>query len=99
MVASLRLRRLITLLVAALVLGLALHGACRAIEHHDGAKDAVALCAAAFALVATVGLIGAGRSRQASTATLPLPLLVLLPRELLMDSPRTTSAWLQRFRN
>src|SRR6266508_1205768 len=62
---SYRFRRLLTVVAAALIFGVAAHGVCQAIEHHDGMKDAVALCAAAAALIATMRLVvGGGDSRR-----------------------------------
>jgi hypothetical protein len=82
----------------AITFGVAAHTACQAIEHHDGAKDAVALCAAAVALAAVVLASGRGRCRIASTQIRWLVVLTLVPAA---GAPRSgpSSAWLQRFRN
>lgn len=97
---SYRLRRLVTIVAAALAFGVAIHGACQAIEHHDGVKDAVALCAAAVALVATVSLL---RGRRGSTTRRVPPAwaapLELIPVVLVAAGPRNSAAWLQRFQN
>jgi hypothetical protein len=91
--------RLVATVAAALVLGVAAHGVCQAIEHHDAVKDAVALCAAAFALVTTVRLAG----RRTRRVRLELPRWavgpVLLPAGTDAPNRTTSAAWLQRFRN
>jgi hypothetical protein len=78
---------------------LAVHGACQAIEHHDGAKDAVALCAAAFALIATARLAGGGRTIRRPLLPVRSVLTELTPRGTLAFRPRNSAAWLQRFQN
>jgi hypothetical protein len=60
-----RCRRLIAVGAAVLALGTAGHAACQAIEHHDGARDAVALCAAAVvALIVTLRMAAGGRTTR-----------------------------------
>ena len=94
-----QLRRLATLAVLALTLGVAVHGLCQAIEHHDGLQDA-ALCAVAVVLVAAVGLGGGNRRRTASRALRWATVPASVPGDVAPVSARLTSAaWLQRFQN
>jgi peptidoglycan/LPS O-acetylase OafA/YrhL len=94
-----RLRRRLMIVAAALALGVAAHGACQAIEHHDAMKHAVALCAAAVAVVGVVAL-GAGRRRRAQPE-LPRWVALASTAPVGADVPVSGSwaAWLQRFRN
>ena len=94
-----RLRRLATLAAIVLVFGVATHGICQAIEHHDGVKDAAALCAAAVALVAAVGLLGGSRRRGRAEDIRWLPIETPIPVGVPLPASRTTPAWLQRFQN
>jgi hypothetical protein len=96
---SLRLRRLATVLAAVLVFGVVVHTACQAIEHHDGAKEAVALCAAAFALIVSLRLVGGGTRGAARVLVSWLSLGELIPGESPALRLRNTAAWLQRFQN
>jgi hypothetical protein len=92
-------RRYATLLAAALILGVAAHGVFQAIEHHDGARDAAAFCAASAAVVAIVLLVG---SRRHAHEVMSVAWLAL-PRSAPVVSGsrvgRTSAAWLQRFQN
>ncbi len=94
-----RLRRLVTVVAAVLVLGVAVHGACQAIEHHEGAKDAIALCAAAVALFAGLRLAGAGRGARHSVPAAWAVLCELIPGGPVAVATRRSPVWLQRFRN
>jgi hypothetical protein len=96
---SYRLRRLVTLVAAVLVLGVAAHGVFQAIEHHEGAKDAVALCAAAVALIATLRLVGAGGDNRRKVPMVWIALAGLIPAISVSVEPRSSAAWLQRFQN
>lgn len=97
---SYRLRRLVTVLAAVLALGVATHGVCQAIEHHDGAKDAVALCAAAaVALIATMRLIGRGGDSRRRAPMVWVALAELIPAVSVSVASRSSAAWLQRFQN
>ncbi len=96
---SLRFRRLLTLVAAVLVLGIAAHGVCQAIEHHDGVKDAVALCAAAAALIGTMRLVGGGGDSRRKVPMVWVALAALIPAVRVSVGPRSSAAWLQRFQN
>jgi hypothetical protein len=96
---SYRLRRLLTIVAASLVLGVAIHTTFQAIEHHEGITDAVALCAAAVALIATLRLGAGGRTRRRSLPVVWVALTTLTPGAILAVAPRSSSAWLQRFLN
>lgn len=92
------IRRLLTVVAASLVLGIAAHGAVQVIEQLDGAEDAVVLCAAAFGLIATLRLVGAS-GRRGSNSPLPsIPGVEDRPVEIWLR-PRPSPAWLQRFQN
>jgi hypothetical protein len=92
-------RRYATLLAAALILGVAAHGVFQAIEHHEGAGDAVAFCAASAAVVAMIFLIrGRGHRKEirpVAWTALPMSAPVALGPSI----GRTSAAWLQRFQN
>src|SRR5581483_1651010 len=95
----LRFRRFVVLAVVALAFGVAAHSAFQAIEHHDGVKDVVALCAAAVALVAAVHL-GGGPRRPTTAQPLRWPtVLTLMTADAGGPSFKPSAAWLQRFRN
>jgi len=94
-----RFRRLLTLLAAALALGVAVHGACQAIEHHDGAKEALALCAAAVALIGAVRLGRLGGNGEPRLRIAWASVALLAPSGSLLDGWRTSPAWLSRFQN
>jgi hypothetical protein len=95
----LRFRRLVVLAAVALTFGVAAHTACQAIEHHDGVKDVVALCAAAVALIAAVRL-GSGAGRPATAQPLRwLMVLAVVAADSGGPPLRPSPAWLQRFRN
>ncbi len=96
---SYRFRRLLTLIAASLVLGVAAHGVCQAIEHHDAVKDAIALCAAAVALIATMRLAGGGGDRRRKVPMVWVALGELIPAVAVSVGPRNSAAWLQRFQN
>lgn len=96
---SYRFRRPVTVLAAVLVFGVAAHGVCQAIEHHDGAKDAVALCAAAVALIATMRLVGGGGDNRRKVPMMWVALTALVPAVSVSVAPRSSAAWLQRFQN
>jgi ABC-type uncharacterized transport system YnjBCD permease subunit len=96
---SYRFRRLLTVVAAVLVIGVAVHVACHAIEHHDGVKDAVALCAAAVALIATMRLVGGGEDSRRKVPMVWVALAGLIPVVTLTAGPRSSAAWLQRFQN
>jgi hypothetical protein len=94
-----RLRCLVTIVVTVFALGVATHAACRALEHHDGAKDAVVLCAAAVALIGTIRLIAGGGSIRRRVSMSWAALVELIPAASLSVAPRTSAVWLQRFQN
>ncbi len=94
-----RFRCLLTVVAAVLVLGVAAHGVCQAIEHHDGVKDAVALCAAAVALIATMRLVGGGGDSRRRVPLLRVGLAGSIPAVSVSVEPRSSAAWLQRFQN
>lgn len=96
---SYRLRRLLTVVATVLVIGVAAHGICQAIEHHYGLKDAVALCATAVALVATMRLIGGGGGSRRKLPIVRVALGELIPAVAVSVEPRNSAAWLQRFQN
>ncbi len=87
------------LAAVALALGVGAHSACQAIEHHDGLKDLVTLCAAAIALIAVVKLAGGDRRRNSALLPRWATSLVLIPAAAEATSFGTSAAWLQRFRN
>jgi hypothetical protein len=94
-----RLRCLVTVVVAVFALGVATHAACQAIEHHDGAKDAVALCTAAVALIATIRLVGNRASVRRRVSVSWAAVVELIPATSFSVGPRTSAVWLQRFQN
>jgi hypothetical protein len=96
---SYRFRRLLTVVAAVLVIGVAVHGICQAIEHHDGVKDAVALCAAAMALIATMSLVGGGGDSRRKVPMMWVTLPEVIPAVTVSDGLRSSAAWLQRFQN
>jgi hypothetical protein len=96
---SYRLRRLITVVAAVLVFGVAAHGVFQAIEHHEGAKDAVVLCAAAVALIATLRLVGAGGDSRRKVPMVGVALMELIAAVTFSVGLRSSAAWLQRFQN
>jgi hypothetical protein len=93
-----RFRRAAVLATVALVFGVAAHTACQAIEHHDGLKDVVALCAAAVALVAGALIGGGGRRRQLVHVPRWVAVPLVLPGHA-VESFGSSPALLQRFRN
>jgi hypothetical protein len=74
------------------------HTACQAIEHHDDAKEAVALCAAAVLLIGAVRLFRPGGSNQPRVPLAWGRVAALVPVET-VTSGRISAAWLQRFQN
>jgi ABC-type uncharacterized transport system YnjBCD permease subunit len=96
---SYRFRRLVTVVAAVLVFGVAAHGVCQAIEHHDGARNAVALCAAAVALIATMRLVGRGGDSRRRVPMVWVALAALIPAVSVSVGPCSSAAWLQRFQN
>ena len=92
-----RIRRLIVLAAAVLILGVVAHGAREAFEY-DGAK-AVVLCAAAFALVAAVRLAGSGRDKPDQLVADIVALPDVLPGIPAPARARISAVWLQRFLN
>jgi ABC-type uncharacterized transport system YnjBCD permease subunit len=94
-----RFRRLLTVVAAVLIFGVAAHGVCQAIEHHDGVKDAVALCAAAAALIATMRLVGGGGHSRRKVPMVWVALAELIPTVSVSVGLRSSAAWLQRFQN
>jgi len=94
-----RFRRFAVLAAVAIALGVAAHSACQAIEHHDGLKDVVTLCAAAVALIAAVKLASGDRRRGSVRLPQWVTPLVLIPAAAAVPSFTTSPAWLQRFRN
>jgi hypothetical protein len=59
----------------------------------------VALCAAAFALIATLRLVGRGASGRRKLPVWGLALAQLIPGESPALALRNSAAWLQRFLN
>jgi hypothetical protein len=96
---SYRFRRLLTVVAAVLVLGIAAHGVCQAIAHHDSVRDAVALCAAAVALIVTMRLVGGGGDSRRRVPLVWMALAVSIPAVSVSVEPRSSAAWLQRFQN
>ena len=94
-----RFRRLATLAAVALVFGVASHGMCQAIEHHDGIADAAALCAAVVVLVAAVGLGGGSRRGLVAENTRWFSVEGWVPTGMRLQASRSSAAWLQRFQN
>ena len=94
-----RIRRPVTVLAAALVIGVAAHGVCQAIEHHDGLKDVTALCAAAVAMIATLRLVGGGGATRRRVPMMRVALVEPIPATSFSVGPRTSAVWLQRFQN
>lgn len=94
-----RFRRLAVLAAVALVFGVAAHGACQAIEHHDGIADFAALCAAAVVLVAAVGLVGGSRRGLVAENIWWFSVEGWVPTGMRLQVSRSSAAWLQRFQN
>ena len=93
-----RLRRSIATLAAFLAFGVAAHGALQAIEHHDAAKEAMALCAAAVILIGAMRQLRPGGGSQPRVPLAWGRMVALVPVET-VASGRTSAAWLQRFQN
>jgi hypothetical protein len=93
-----RLRRSIAVLAAFLAFGVAAHGALQAIEHHDAAEKAIALCAAAVVLIGAMRLLGPGGSDEPRMPLAWERVATPVSAEK-VSSGHTSAAWLQRFLN